>query len=49
MLQRKLAKDFETTYFEGEHLKIQSFDKETQLKIEANLNQPHDDPEHEIK
>ena len=45
MLQRKLAKPKETTYFGGEQKR--SFNDATELQVEANVNQPHDDTEHE--
>ena len=46
-LQRKISKEFETTFFGGEHLKNQFFNDATHMQVEAKINQPHDDPEHD--
>ena len=44
-----IGKEFETTFFGGEHLKKQIFNDATQLQVEAKINQQHDGPEHEIE
>ena len=49
MLQRKLAKNSKTTFFGEEHLKKQTFNDATQLQVETKINQPRDDPEHDIE
>ena len=45
----EISKEFETTFFGGEHLKKQIFNDATQLQVEAKINQPHDCPEHDIE
>ena len=45
----EISKEFETTFFGGEHLKQQIFNDATQLQVEAKINQPHDGPEHDIE
>ena len=45
----EISKEFETTFFGGEHLKKQIFNDATQLQVEAKINQPHDGPEHDIE
>ena len=44
-----ISRAFETMFFGGEHLKKQKVNDATQQQVEANLNQPHDDPEHDIE
>ena len=45
----EISKEFETTFFGGEHMKKQIFNDATQLQVEVKVNQPHDDPEHDIE
>ena len=45
----EISKEFETTFFRGEHLKKRSFNDTTQLQTEAKINQPHDGPEQNIE
>ena len=45
----QISKEFETTFFRGEHLKKQIFNDATQLQVEAKINQTHDGPEHDIE
>ena len=45
----EISKEFETTFFGGEHLKQQIFNDAIQLQVQAKINQPHDGPEHDIE
>ena len=40
----EISKEFETTFFGGEHLKKQILNDATQLQVEAKINQTHDGP-----
>ena len=45
----EISKEFETTFFGGEHLKKQIINNATQLQVEAKINEPPDGPEHDIE
>ena len=45
----EISKEFETTFFGGEHLKKQIFNDATQLQVEAKINQHYDGAEHDLE
>ena len=42
---KEISKEFETTFFGGEHLKKQNYNDEIQLQLETKTNQRGDEPE----